>query len=162
MMRRLGLGVLALAATAGFIPAGAGQAAADTQLPRLTVYSETIGTFGDHDFCRGAIKLGYTVPTGKRGVVRMTFTSHGFIGNGAGWRRNPTCRALLIVSTASATAINKETYVPIAFGSRPGQRITRDIVTGSGPVNIGVNAYALNTVVRTPQGQGVGAMALVP
>ncbi|GAA3708901.1 hypothetical protein GCM10022238_24900 [Gordonia hankookensis] len=141
---------------------GSGVASADRPVPRLTVYSETLGMFGDHDFCRGAVHVGLTTPTTKRGVLRLTLKSYGFIGNGSGWQRNPHCRVLVDAVTTSANNLYKETFIAATFGARPGQLVIRDIYTGSGPVSIGVNPYARDTPIRAPQGQAVGAMVLVP
>ena len=152
------MGMLVAALSAG----GEGVANADRPLPRLTVYSENLGTFGDHDYCRGAVHVGLTAPTAKRGIVRLTLRSHGFTGNGIGWKRNPHCRALLVVATTSGAAPYKETLVPVSFGAKAGERVVRDIRSGSGPVNVGITPYATTTPVRTPQGQGVGAIVLVP
>lgn len=56
----------------------------------------------------------------------------------------------------------RETPIRASFGPRRGERVSRLIYTGSGPLNIGVAPYALNSAVRTPQGQGVGYFAIVP
>lgn len=149
------LGVLA-ALTLAAPPSGA----APQQVPRIASVGDNFGFFGDHAFCRGAVNVSITSP--KRGVARLTLTSHGFTGQGREWSANPNCKTLLIVTHTSANAFFKETYIPASFGPRPGEKVTRDIRTGSGVVNFLVSPYAPNAPVRTLQGQGVGYYLLVP
>jgi len=151
--------VVAAAVTGGVVAAApAGAAPTPKPVPSLPLYGDTIGVVGDHDFCRGAVTFRFTSP--KRGVARLTLTSRGFTGDGAGWKKNPTCRSLFIATHVSATALNAETFIPVAFGARPGERVVKDIATGSGLVGFNVNPYALNTPVRVPQG-GYGVTYLI-
>ncbi|MYR07534.1 enoyl-CoA hydratase [Gordonia sp. SID5947] len=116
---------------------GAGNVTAEPQLPRVTQYSENVGTFGDHDFCHGAFNIGMVAPKGKRGVVRITLTSFGFTGNGSGWARDPKCRFFALVNTTAG--FGKNEYFPVAFGRRPGERVTIESHPGSGPKAVTVS-----------------------
>ncbi|MFW0797660.1 enoyl-CoA hydratase [Gordonia sp. CPCC 205515] len=142
-----------------FATAGAADAA-PRELPRITTTGDTFGTFGNHSYCRGAVRVSLTSPT--PGITRVTLISHGFHGQGQTWVKNPRCRVLFIATHTSATAYLKETFIPATFGPRSGQKVSRDIRTGSGVVQFGVAPYAPNTAVRTPQGYGAGYYILVP
>ncbi|WP_296389331.1 enoyl-CoA hydratase [Williamsia sp.] len=147
--------------TGGLAAAGPASAAPkETPIRGLTIYNSTLATFGDHDFCRGTVAARFTSP--KRGITRLTLTSNGFIGNGAGWKKNPTCRVLVIASQTSATALYRDIFIPAAFGAKRGQTVTRDIRTGSGLAQLAVAPYAANNPVRVPQGSGFTAYLLVP
>ncbi len=153
--------VAAAAVTGGVVAAApAGAAPPSKPLPVFTLTGDNFGMFGDHDFCRGTVNVRLTTP--KRAVVRVTFTSNGFTGNGPGWVRNPRCRVLLAFTHTSALTLYKQTFVPASFGTKPGEKITRDIVTGSGLVSIGATAYATNTPVQVPLAYGAGFYAIVP
>ncbi len=153
--------VAAAAVTGGVVAAApAGAAPPPKDLPRFAFFGENFGMFGDHDFCRGTVHVRLTSP--KRAVTRVTFTSNGFTGNGPGWARNPRCRVLLTFIHTSATAVQKETYVPATFGTRPGEKVTRDIVTGSGLVSVATTAYSTNTPVRLPQAYAISWYTIVP
>ncbi|WP_330433455.1 enoyl-CoA hydratase [Gordonia sesuvii] len=141
---------------------GPGTASAEPQLPRITQYSEDIGTFGDHSYCRGAFRVGMVAPNGKRGVVRLTLTSHGFTGDGASWRRDPNCRFITEITIFSATVVGQQTSIPVAFGPRRGEKVVRDIRTGSGPVSIGVLTYPSHNPVRLQQSFGAAFYTIVP
>lgn len=129
-------------------------------IPGFTYYGDDFGTFGNHDFCRGSLHTRFSSP--KRGVTRVTLTSFGFTGNGAGWRRNPRCSVLIGVTNSNGLFMLSEKYFPATFGARGGEKITVDIVTGSGFREIGVAGYALNTPVRLPQAAGVAHYGIVP
>ncbi|GGF15633.1 hypothetical protein GCM10007298_09570 [Williamsia phyllosphaerae] len=158
--------VAAAAVAAAMVTGGFATAAPAAAAPRekpvqgVTLYSNTVATFGDHDFCRGSANARYTSP--KRGVLRLTLTSNGFIGNGAGWKKNPKCRVLFIASQVSSVSLLGETFIPATFGSKPGQKITRDVRTGSGLVQFGLAPYSANSPVRVLQGSGFTSYLLVP
>ena len=153
---------VAAAVVTGGIATAAPAAAAPREKPiqSFALYGNNFGTFGDHDFCRGSVNFRFTSP--KRGVTRLTLTSNGFTGNGAGWKKNPSCRVLFIVTQTSATSLLRETYVRGAFGVKPGEKVSRDLRTGSGLASISVAPYAVNSPVRVPQGPGGAAYLLVP
>ncbi|GAA3709386.1 enoyl-CoA hydratase [Gordonia hankookensis] len=140
---------------------GTGTVAAEPQLPKFSTTGDNFGTFGDHDFCRGAVNLGLTAPKGKHGVVRVTLTSFGFMGSGRGWARNPVCRVLMVATQTSGNSVLKQTPMPVAFGPRRGQKVTRDIVTGPGVALVSVIPYTTK-LPRISQGNGAGAYVLVP
>lgn len=162
-MRKLAV-LLVVIATAGLSLLGAGRVAAEPQLPRITLYSENFGTAGDHDYCRGAVRVGVVAPKGKRGVIRVTLTSYGFTGKGPGWKRDPNCRFLLYMSEISAKyPLGREHFSKVSFGPRPGSKIVRELHPGSGPGSFGVGTYAINQPVRVPQSYGgSGFLAVVP
>ncbi|MGC5258162.1 enoyl-CoA hydratase [Gordonia sp. DT218] len=141
---------------------GVGTAAADRPLPKVSQYSDNIGTFGDHDFCHGAFNVGLSTPTGKRGIVRVTLTSFGFTGNAPGWKRNPKCRFLVNLNHTGSAVFSKDMFVPVAFGPRPGQKVQRDLRTGSGVAWIAVATYAANNPVRALQSYGSAFYTVVP
>ena len=141
---------------------GAGSAVAEPQLPRIVQYSENIGTFGDHDYCRGAFNVGLVAPKGSRGVVRVTLRSLGFSGTGPGWRRDPNCRFLADLEFTNGRAFMKQKYVPVSFGSRPGQTVVRHLRTGPGAVQIRVSPLAINNPAHPVQGYGAAFYTVVP
>lgn len=159
-MRKLVVLLIAASAVAMTL-FGVGVGSAQPQLPRIG-YGDNFGMFGDHDFCRGTVNIGLTAPNGKRGVTRLTATSFGFTGNGKGWARNPKCRVLLMTTHLSGNAFYKQTLVPATFGPHRGERVTKDIFTGSGPVQFTIASYARGTTVRSPQSYGTGWLVLVP
>ncbi|GAA2060699.1 enoyl-CoA hydratase [Williamsia deligens] len=153
--------VVAAAVTGGVVASGpAGAAPPPRDLPRFTVLGDNYGMFGDHDFCRGSVNVRLTSP--KRSVTRATITSNGFTGDGPGWAKNPRCRVLIGLNFTSASAYAKEILVPASFGRAPGEKVVRDVVTGSGLVLFGANAYSTNTPVRLPQAYGTNWYILVP
>jgi len=158
--------VAAAAVTAAVVTGGIATAAPaaaaprDKPIPGVPVYGNVLNTFGDHDYCRGGIALRYTSP--KRGVVRLTMTSNGFTGNGAGWRKNPRCGVLIGVNNSNGLFTVSEKFFPATFGAKRGEKLVKDIVTGSGFREIGVASYARNTPVRVVQSFGVGLFGIIP
>ncbi|AZG47040.1 hypothetical protein D7316_03647 [Gordonia insulae] len=142
---------------------GAGTASAEPQLPRLTTaFTDNVGTLGDHDSCRGAFNVGMVTPKGKRGIVRFTLTSFGFTGDGAGWRRDPRCRFLVNISSTSGKAYARQTFFKVSFGSRKGEKVVRDIHTGSGLALLTIATFASITKARVPQGYGNTMYTVIP
>nr|WP_084817381.1 enoyl-CoA hydratase [Gordonia sp. HS-NH1] len=129
---------------------GVGQASA-APLQNFSTNGTTFGTFGDHSFCRGAITYRVDAVAKKRGVVKVTATSHGFAGQGPSWNRNPNCRFLFRSATTSVRGIDLEKWTVGSFGPRPGQKKTWHVVTGSGPAWMGITTYAVNSAVRILQ-----------
>lgn len=151
----------AVASAAAVALLGAGQAsAAPPQLTRITTTGNDFGLFGDRAYCHGTVNVGLT--SGKRGVVRLTLTSHGFTGSGPAWARDRRCGVLFVATYTSATGFMKETFIPATMQARPGQRVVRDIRTGSGLVEFSVVPYAKRGPVRALQGYGYGAYVIVP
>ncbi|AFR47118.1 hypothetical protein KTR9_0452 [Gordonia sp. KTR9] len=142
----LGVAVLALASAVS----GVGQASA-APMQNFSTNGTTFGTFGDHSFCRGAITYRVDAVAKKRGVVRVTATSHGFSGQGPSWVRSPKCRFLFRSATTSVRGIDLEEWTVGSFGPRPGQKQTWHVVTGSGPAWMGITTYAVNSAVRILQ-----------
>ncbi|SDU67837.1 enoyl-CoA hydratase [Gordonia westfalica] len=145
------LGV-AIAVTAGF--AGAGEVSA-APLPQINTNGDTVGTFGDHSFCRGAVAFRIAAADKKPGVVRITAISRGFLGEGPTWKQNPKCTFRIRSAYTSGRGLDLEKWTRVSFGPRPGEKKTWDVVTGSGPATIGLTTYAINTPVRvlqTPKG----------
>ncbi|MGC4960863.1 enoyl-CoA hydratase [Gordonia sp. DT218] len=160
-MHRIASILAVVVAAAVMACVGAGSATSQPQLPKFSTTGDNFGTFGDHDFCRGTVNLGLTAPKGKHGVVRVTLTSFGFVGNGRGWARRPVCRVLMVATQTSGNSVLKQTPMPAAFGPRRGDRVTRDIVTGPGVALISVIPYTTK-LPRISQGNGAGAYVLVP
>lgn len=161
MRTRNSIAVLGAAIVASTTLLGVGTASAEPQLPSWSGIGNTFGTFGDHSYCRGAVRTGFTAPKGKRGVLRVTFTSLGFTGNNPGWSRNPACRLILTARVTSGNQFNMDHNIPATFGPRRGQKVTRDIVTGSGLIVVGVLSHSRN-VPALPQSYGSGFYVLVP
>lgn len=161
-MKRLVGVVLAVIVVAAGLVLGGGQGSAAPQLPRITVTGDNMGTFGDHSYCRGVLHVGLTAAPSKRGVVRVTLTSSGFTGNGAGWKRNPVCKLLIGTVHTSGIAYAKWNFFNADFGPRRGQRVVHDIRTGSGVVQFQAVSYARNSPVRVMQSYGVSHYMLVP
>ena len=122
MKRSLCLAVALIVASAGLI-VGAGQSDAAPQLPRIGITGDTMGTFGDHSYCRGVLHVGLTAAPSKRGVVRVTLTSSGFIGNGPSWKRKPVCKLLIGTVHTSVEAYAKWNFFNADFGPRRGQNV---------------------------------------
>lgn len=129
---------------------GGGNASA-TPMQNFSTNGTTFGTFGDHSFCRGAITYKVDGVAKKRGVVRVTATSHGFSGQGPSWFRNPNCRVLFRSAFTSSRGLDLEKWTIGSFGSRPGQKKVWEVVTGSGLATVGITTYAVNSAVRVPQ-----------
>ncbi|MEE3851741.1 hypothetical protein VZC37_15470 [Gordonia sp. LSe1-13] len=90
--------------------------------------------------------------------------SFGFTGNGPGWQRNPKCRFLIFLSQISAKyPLGKETFHPVSFGPRPGEKFVKELNPGPGLGSFSVATYAINQPVRLPQSYGgVGFLTVVP
>ncbi len=140
-------GVLTVVAS---VTVGAGQADAGP-LQQLNTNGNTFGTFGDHSLCRGAITYRIDSVAKKRGLVKVTATSHGFLGEGAGWKKNPRCRVLFKTEIHSGRGLFLEKWTTGSFGPRAGEKKVWDVLTGSGPGYIGITTYAVNSPVRIPQ-----------
>ena len=129
--------VVAAALTGGVVAAApAGAAPPPKPIPRFSPDGEAMGVVGDHDFCRGVAYADFSAP--KPAVTRVTITSRGFTGNGPGWAKNPRCKVDFSFGYYSAIAFGKSLTLPATFGPRPGEKVTRDIVTGSGLVSMSV------------------------
>lgn len=120
-----------------------------------------MATFGDHDFCRGNVIVSLSTPPGKRGVVRVTYTSSGFTGEGPGWKRNPKCRVMVGMVQEGPGLNYRERWFPLTFGPSK-QRIVRDVVTGSGFLGLGSAPYAVNAPGHILQGYGGTFWTVVP
>ncbi len=150
--------VAAAAVTGGVVTAApAGAAPPPKPIPRFSIVGETFGMVGDHDFCRGTVRVDFTSP--QRATTRVTLTSNGFTGDGAGWTRDPICRSQVIMTQIGGRAFYRETPIPVAFGRRAGASVSRDVVTGSGLISVSVGAY---TRSRAPQSSVVGSYLIVP
>lgn len=153
--------VTVAAVTGGVVAAApAGAAPPPKDLPYFTVLGANFGTFGDHDFCRGSLNVRLSSP--KRAVTRVTITSFGFTGNGSGWTKNPRCRVLIGAINTNLFFTLSETFFPATFGPRPGEKVVRDIVTGSGLRQLLVGTYVAKAPVRTPQSYGTNFTYVVP
>ncbi|MEE3851892.1 enoyl-CoA hydratase [Gordonia sp. LSe1-13] len=143
---------------------GVGAVSAEPQLPRIALYSDNFGTVGNHAGCRGAMHVGVVAPKGTRGKIRITVTSHGFTGDGVGWRSNPRCRILLSFNEISPNhPLSRETFHSVSFGPRPGQKFVKEINSGSGPAGFGVATYVPDQPVRVPVPYGgVSFLTVVP
>lgn len=140
---------------------GAGTAAAEPQLPSWSLIGNNYGTFGDNHFCHGALGVGLTAPKGKRGVLRITFTSYGFTGTNPGWKKDPKCRMFVTARITSGNQLLFDHNFPAEFGSRPGQKVTRDIVTGSGLIIVMPWTYS-RRAPGVPLSYGSSIFAIVP
>lgn len=149
--------------------AGTGVAQAAPPLQGWAPFGYDFGTFGDHDFCRGAINVNLTPTQHRPGTVHVTLRSHGFSGQGAGWAKNPVCRLQVVAGVQSAAypasfvGFPSQTPIPVAFGSMPNEKVERDIFTGPGLVSINFTPEAANVPGHwVPQGYGLGISVLVP
>ncbi|WP_238421725.1 enoyl-CoA hydratase [Gordonia sp. 'Campus'] len=141
---------------------GAGHASA-APMQNFSTNGTTFGTFGDHSFCRGAITYKVDAAPNKRGVVRVTATSHGFSGQGPSWVRNPNCRFLFRSAFTSVRGLDLEKWTTGSFGPERGHKKVWEVVTGSGPATVGITTYAVNSAVRVPQAPaGPAFFMLVP
>ncbi|MCK8613016.1 enoyl-CoA hydratase [Gordonia sp. C13] len=159
-MKRLAVAAAAsaIAATASLVGAGQASAAPIPHFPASTSF----GTFGDHSFCHGVLRVDVDAPPKKRGVVRVTVTSLGFTGIGATWKRNPNCRMRINTLYNGSAGFGREKWVTASFGPRRGEKKVWEVATGSGPASIGLTTYSVNSPVRVRQGYNGGAYVLVP
>lgn len=161
MVRKFLVALVAIVIAGGVGLVGGGTVAA-APIPELTTTGKDFGTFGDHSFCHGAVRVTVDAPPRTRGVVRVTARSHGFTGQGQGWKRNPKCRIRFATLYHSASVINGQKWVTAAFGPKPGESKAWEVRTGSGPVSFTVSGYSANLPVAVPQAYGYGAYLLVP
>ncbi|WP_039994488.1 hypothetical protein [Gordonia otitidis] len=162
LRRRIAATALAVAATGAALTATTATADAAPELPRISTTGDTFGTFGDHDYCHGAVRVSLTAPPRKAETIRVTLTSLGFTGNGAGWARNPHCKVLFVTTHTSGNGIARENFIPASFGRKAGEKAVHDIRTGAGVVILGIRPMASNSPVRTPQGFGATEYVFVP
>lgn len=161
-MKRLFTALVGTALTVMTVAAGAGEAAA-APLQQLNTTSTSINTLGDHSFCRGTITYKVESVTKKRGVVRVTATSHGFVGDGVTWKKNPRCRVLFRSGYNSVKGIYLEKWTTGSFGPRRGEKKTWDVMTGSGPASLALATYSSNSPIRVPTTvSGTTFLVLVP
>lgn len=160
-MRKLVTAAITAAFVAVCLVGGSGAATA-APIPQVTFTGYNFGAVGDHSFCRGAINVSVNTVPKKRGVLRVTARSFGFSGQGATWKRNPKCKLLLWNVYTSARGLNKEKWVTVSFGPRSGEKRTWEIPSGSGPVSLGIGAFAPNNPVRVPAGYGSTIYMVVP
>ncbi|GAC00451.1 hypothetical protein GONAM_15_01600 [Gordonia namibiensis NBRC 108229] len=153
------LAVVATALVGSLIGSGSATAVPIQQLP---VTSSTFGTFGDHSFCRGAVTIKLEGVAKRRGILRVTATSHGFRGQGASWKRNPKCRVLFGTGYTSIRGLSLERFATGTFGLRPGDKKSWDVDTGSGLASVSVHTYANKSPVRVVQGGNAGFYVMVP
>ena len=139
---------------------GAGHASA-APMQNFSTNGTTFGTFGDHSFCRGAITYRVDAVAKRRGVVRVTATSHGFSGQGPSWVRSPKCRVLFRSAFTSVRGLDLEKWTTGSFGPKPGQKKVWEVLTGSGLATVGITTYAVNSPVRVPQAPAGPAFFMV-
>ena len=161
MRRLIVISLAALIATAATVVGTGNSQSAPLPLP-FAVLGDNFGTIGNHSFCRGAINIRLSAPSGKKGVVRVTATSHGFTGDGPGWKRNPICKMVLGTEFISSRGYLVPKYTNASFGPKPGARLVQDVYTGSGPVMIETRTYAPNSNFKQIYSRGVSYYVLVP
>lgn len=138
-MRKLVTAAITAAFVAVCLVGGGAGAATAAPIPQVTFTGYNFGgAVGDHSFCRGAMNVSVDTVPRKRGVLRVTARSFGFSGQGATWKRNPKCKLLLWNVYTSTRGLNKEKWVTVSFGPRPGEKRTWEIPSGSGPVSLGI------------------------
>lgn len=160
-MQKILVMVVCLAVVTAASLAGIGHATA-APIQYLSTTGNNFGTFGNHSFCRGSLHIGLDAPAGKRGIVRVTATSHGFTGNGPSWKRNPHCKLLINNVYTGGRGLYRDKWVTAVFGPRAGEKKSWDVPTGSGLVVFTVNTHADAGAVRPMQSYGFGAYVLVP
>ena len=112
---------------------GSGMSAARPyEAPRITQYSQDIFAAGSNSGCRGAIHTGLKVDPQQRGRVFVTLTPRAFVGDGPGWRKNPTCK--IYVQTAIDNPFNQNRHWnrTVTAGPRGGKSVKYTLRTGSG------------------------------
>ncbi|GAC00446.1 hypothetical protein GONAM_15_01550 [Gordonia namibiensis NBRC 108229] len=160
-MKKLVIAVISAVTAVVMCLSGSGDSSA-APVPELSTTGSDFGTFGDHSFCRGSFRVTLDAPKKTRGLVRVTVHSHGFTGDGPGWKRNPKCRVKLAAIWFSGQAYNAMKYSTATFGPKRGEKHSWDVRTGSGLVSLTVRGYTSNLPVNAPQSVGYGAFILVP
>ncbi|MGC5258109.1 hypothetical protein ACPXCG_17335 [Gordonia sp. DT218] len=111
---------------------GAGSAAARPyEAPRITQYSDDIWAIGANSSCRGAIHVGLKVDPAQPGKVFVTYTPRGFVGDGAGWKRNPVC----VINTNVIIDYFRQSpswHKTVTAGPRGGKPVKLTLNSGSG------------------------------
>lgn len=122
-----------LGAAAGL---GAGTAAArPVEAPRLAIAGDDIWTVGNHDNCRGPIRVSAKTDPRQPGKVFVTYRPGQFTGDGPGWRRNPVCTVRAHANWTFPATIRPS--APIVAGPRGGKAVTQVLRTGSGLQGMG-------------------------
>ena len=161
MLLRIAIVLIASALVVSGLISGTGTGAAAPELPRLANNGDQFLTAGNHSFCHGVLHVSLTAAP-KRPGHRVALTSRGFTGQGSSWKRNPVCNLLVGTVHDSAVAYSKWNFFNADFGPKRGQRVVRDIWTGSGVVLFQLATYARNNPVRARQSWGVSYYTLVP
>lgn len=162
MSKRLAVVLTTIAAVLAGLVAGIGDSTAAPELQRISLNGDRFATVGIHSFCNGELRVNLTAAPRKPGFVRVRLTSHGFTGQGPSWKRNPVCKLLIGAVHTSAIGYAQWSFFNAEFGPKRGQKVVRDIRTGSGVVELQQSSYARNNPIRIRQSLGLSYYMLVP
>ncbi|SCC61289.1 MULTISPECIES: enoyl-CoA hydratase [unclassified Gordonia (in: high G+C Gram-positive bacteria)] len=162
MSKRLVVVLATIAAVLAGLITGSGEGAAAPELQRISINGDRFATVGNHSFCNGELRVSLTAAPRKPGFVRVGLTSYGFSGQGPSWKRNPVCKLLIGAVHTSAIGYAQWSFFNADFGPKRGQKVVRDIRTGSGVVELQLSSYARNNPIRLRQSLGLSYYMLVP
>lgn len=132
-----------LAADAGL---GAGTASArPAEAPRLAIAGDDIWTVGNHDNCRGPIRVSAKTDPRQPGKLFVTYRPGRFTGDGPGWARNPVCTTRVFANWTIPARYHWS--APVSAGPRGGKPVTQVLRTGAGLHGIG---FATPAVPQKP------------
>lgn len=137
--RRVAVGVLLVTVLAGLLSlfvGGAGVASArPAEAPRLAIAGDDIWTLGNHDNCRGPIRVSVKTDPRQPGRVFATYHPGRFTGDGPGWARNPVCKVRVQANWTFPAMLFASK--PVIAGPRGGAPVTQVLRTGPGLFGMG-------------------------
>ncbi|NNH68471.1 hypothetical protein HLB23_00990 [Nocardia uniformis] len=119
---------VAMAVGTGALVSGIGAAPVRADpLPQFTPLGTTLFTFGDANFCTGAIGVRLEATPRRPGEVRAHVTP-------LGYQRGPCGNHVILGWVGSAGARTQQVYVHT--GAAPGATVTVDLWVGMGPAKL--------------------------
>lgn len=103
-------------------------------LPQFSPFGTTVYTFGNANFCTGAVAVAVEAAPFRPGHVLAHVTP-------LGYQRGPCGNHVMLGWLGSAGAGNQDFYV--SSGDRPGATVTRDLWIGMGPAKIMADSWPI-------------------
>lgn len=105
------------------------------EAPRLAIAGDDIWTLGNHDNCRGPIRVSVKTDPRQPGKVFTTYHPGRFTGDGPGWARNPVCKVRVQANWTFPAMLFASK--PVIAGPRGGAPVTQVLRTGPGLFGMG-------------------------